>query len=327
MALISVIIPAFNSGPHLRETLESVLAQTHRETEVIVVDDGSTDGTPDVIRSFAGRIRAVRQKNRGIGAARNRGFQLSAGAYVAFLDHDDTWLPQALACQLVVAQRHPESGLVACDGVQFAGDEVLSPHLLWGPVAERLAESSNGEVTGRFYDNLIRGNLVLATTGQVLLPRHVFERFGPFSERWVAEDWDLWLRIAERYPITLHAERLIRYRFVPTSMSGPEHLRDIRWALRRIPVIRRHLHACAPSAAPLFRARLRETVREASREAYYLGRRSDRSVGRSYLARLVLFAPEHPVALLHLIMLCLPQRVVSSLSSAARTVRAWLSAA
>src|SRR5215510_10931971 len=75
MALISVIIPAFNSGPHLRETLECVLAQTHRETEVIVVDDGSTDGTPDVIRSFAGRIRAVRQKNRGIGAARNRGFQ------------------------------------------------------------------------------------------------------------------------------------------------------------------------------------------------------------------------------------------------------------
>src|SRR5262245_53826716 len=119
--LVSVVIPAFDAEAFLAETVESVLRQTWRRREVIVVDDGSTDGTPGVVRRFGDAVRYLRQENRGGGAARNAGASAARGDLVSFLDHDDLWAPETLERQVDVLRRRPESGLVACDGVKFDG--------------------------------------------------------------------------------------------------------------------------------------------------------------------------------------------------------------
>ena len=136
--LVSVIIPTYNSGPFVTETIDSVLCQTHPHREIIVVDDGSTDDTPARVRHYGSKISYIRQSNAGVGAARNIGIRAASGDYLAFLDSDDLWLPEKLEVQLAVAARYPDSGLIACDGEYFDGTTTLARHLLVGPTARRL---------------------------------------------------------------------------------------------------------------------------------------------------------------------------------------------
>ena len=106
--LVSVVIPTYNQQALLRETLQSVFAQTFTDYEVVVVNDGSTDGTSEYLRSLGKRIRLVEQGNQGIGAARNRGIDEATGKYVALLDHDDLWKPGKLEAQVLFMESHPE---------------------------------------------------------------------------------------------------------------------------------------------------------------------------------------------------------------------------
>jgi glycosyltransferase involved in cell wall biosynthesis len=106
--LVSCIVPVFNGERYLAEALDSVLGQTYRALEVIVVDDGSTDGTPAVVRTFGARVRCVTQPNAGLAAARNRGLAAATAELVAFLDADDLWLPEKIACQMERFRAHPE---------------------------------------------------------------------------------------------------------------------------------------------------------------------------------------------------------------------------
>ena len=115
--LVSVVIPVYDGAAFIAQTLDSVLRQSWPRLEVIVVDDGSTDETPERVRPFRDRILYLRQENRGGGAARNAGVAASRGDYLAFLDQDDLWAPEKLERQLAVARAHPESGVIACDGV------------------------------------------------------------------------------------------------------------------------------------------------------------------------------------------------------------------
>lgn len=121
---VSVIIPTYNRADLLREALESVVTQTFKETEVIVVDDGSDDSTPDVLHEFEGRIQAVRLSHAGISAARNAGMDRATGEYLAFLDSDDLWKPEKLERQLRFAEQHPECVLTYCDAHQFSSEGV-----------------------------------------------------------------------------------------------------------------------------------------------------------------------------------------------------------
>ncbi|HVN33854.1 MAG TPA: glycosyltransferase family A protein [Casimicrobiaceae bacterium] len=111
-ALVSCVIPVFNGEPYLREALASVLSQTHSAIEIIVVDDGSTDGTPGILEEWSSRITSVRQANAGPSAARNRGIEKARGEYIAFLDADDLWLPQKTESQLRRFEQNP--GLAVC---------------------------------------------------------------------------------------------------------------------------------------------------------------------------------------------------------------------
>ena len=110
--LVSVIIPAHNSAAFIEETLDSILAQPHRPLEILVVDDGSTDLTPQIVSGYAPEVRLIRQPQSGHPAARNTGIRAARGEFLAFLDHDDLWTPFKLALQFAAFYKDPELDLV-----------------------------------------------------------------------------------------------------------------------------------------------------------------------------------------------------------------------
>jgi glycosyltransferase involved in cell wall biosynthesis len=160
--LISCIVPAFNAERYLAEALDSILQQTYRRTEIVVVDDGSTDRSPDVIASFGPRLRAVRQVNSGPAAARNRGVDEARGEFIAFLDADDRWHPDKLRRQLAHFAERP-------------GLDVSVTHCrnFWIP---ELAEEAE-----RFRDHRIAQPAPAYLASTMLARRSVFERVGPFD--------------------------------------------------------------------------------------------------------------------------------------------------
>jgi glycosyltransferase involved in cell wall biosynthesis len=155
--LVSVVIPAYNAEAYLAEAIDSVLPQWYTNTEIIVVDDGSTDGTGLVAQNYGGRVRYIRRKNGGIGAARNTGVEHAHGSLLAFLDADDLWTPEKLALQLAVMAAQPDVDLVFGHVVQFqSGDGVALP--------EGLAHPAPG-----------------FSAGTMLVRMESFHRVGPFT--------------------------------------------------------------------------------------------------------------------------------------------------
>ena len=130
MPLVSVIIPCYNQGHFLGEAIRSTLDQTYPRVEIIVVDDGSDDRTPEVARSYSG-VRYVRQDNQGVSAARNAGFTLSRGEYVVFLDSDDRLRPEAIAANLAILDRERDAALCFGRTVRFHPDGKTNPAANW----------------------------------------------------------------------------------------------------------------------------------------------------------------------------------------------------
>lgn len=215
-ALVSVIIPAFNAAANIRLTLNSVLAQTYREFEVIVVDDGSSDATSAILEEFVARdarFQLVRQGNAGVGAARNTAIRKAHGEYIAPLDADDLWFPEKLEKQVAcIEQSGNETGLVYC----------------WSTsIDERggLAIDCSHTVEGRLRHALILRNIV--GNGSAPLFRAVaVEKVGPYLTRAEqggvqgCEDWDLYLRISECFGIRVVPEYLVAYRHAGSGMSA-----------------------------------------------------------------------------------------------------------
>ena len=127
--LVSVIIPVYNREKYLAEAIESVLAQTYRPIEVIVVDDGSTDGSADIAKRFGSPVRYYFQPNSGAGAARNRGIAVARGSFLAFLDSDDLWVEDKLTHQMAAFERHSDVDIVSGHVRQFYSPE-LSEHTM-----------------------------------------------------------------------------------------------------------------------------------------------------------------------------------------------------
>ena len=187
---VSVIVPVFNRPRFVREAVGSALAQEcPGGREVVVVDDGSTDGTPQVLASFGDRIRVVRQENAGPSHARNRGIAEARGDLVAFLDSDDVWLPGKLAAQVAVLDAAPQACLVHSDVEEFFEER---SGRAWTRRPEVLG--------GRVLRALLRRNFVHTMT--VVLRRSSLAALAgaaPFDAAYPpCEDWDLWLRLAER---------------------------------------------------------------------------------------------------------------------------------
>ena len=205
MAHVSVIIPAYNAESFIVDTVNSALNQTYKDLEVIVVDDGSKDGTLAALQPFGDRIRVHRQANGGVSKARNTGVSLSTGEWVAFLDADDLWLPEKIARQLAC----PGTPMVYTDRLNIGARGDL-------PELQSLATPMHG---GDVFVALLReGNFITNTS--VMIRRDLFEQLGGFSSRFNGtEDWDLWIRVAERHPIGFVPEPLVKYRFHAGSIS------------------------------------------------------------------------------------------------------------
>jgi glycosyltransferase involved in cell wall biosynthesis len=203
---VSVVIPAFNAAPFLAEALSSVLAQTVADHEIIVVDDGSTDDTPALLRRFIDRIRVLRQENKGVANARNRGISASLAPWVAFLDADDVWLPGKLEKQLDALRRNPDR--VACATAFTVVDSALLPVEVHSCAHEPDVQAL-----------LLRGNLI-GTPSTVVCRRSVLQEMGGFDNALSqCADWDLWLRICRKAPFVCVDESLVLYRRHATNMS------------------------------------------------------------------------------------------------------------
>lgn len=205
---IDVVIPAYNAAAFIEDALGSVAAQGECVARVIVVDDGSSDDTVRVVEEFGRRhpqlpVTCLRQANAGPSAARNRGLAQVKAEFVALLDADDLWAPDKLRRQLAVFDRPRFERL----GVVYCGYGLMSPD---GERLENRGFRLDPTVRGDVERRLLEANLIAGSASAVLVRRACLERVGTFDERLVcAEDWDLWLRIAEHYTFDCVEEELV----------------------------------------------------------------------------------------------------------------------
>ena len=196
--LVSVIIPTYNSGRFIAQAVQSVLDQTYRQFEIIIIDDGSTDATRDVLREFNAHIRYCYQENRGPSAARNAGIEIAGGDYICFLDADDTWMPNKLEVQLAFMAKHDDISLVFSDMEERDLDKRLPTSFLEKKVF-RSNIVSQIPIQDTFKKLLIE-NFVLTST--VMARKDCFVKAGLFDESLrVSEDRDLLLRITAYFKI------------------------------------------------------------------------------------------------------------------------------
>ncbi|KAA0222599.1 glycosyltransferase [candidate division KSB1 bacterium] len=194
--LTSIIIPTYNRAAFLREAIASVLAQSARDFELLIVDDGSTDDTAKMCAAFGGQIHYISQAHRGVSAARNHGIRLARGRLITFLDSDDLWTPHKLAQQLAWMQQH--SGMLLC-----YTNEIWIRH--GRRVNQKLIHRKYG---GWIYPYCLPRCII--SPSSVLMRRELFEEIGVFDENLpVCEDYDLWLRVAARVEVGFIDEPLI----------------------------------------------------------------------------------------------------------------------
>ena len=211
--LVSVVIASYNTEKYLGQSIESVLNQSYQNLELIVVDDGSTDATSELIEPYRSdsRLRYVYQDNAGQSNARNQGVRLAKGDLIAFNDADDIWYPSKLEKQVPVMARSENVALV------YTGRDRIDSE--GNPIEHRLPTQYRG---ANLCERLFERNFVPCNT--CLIRKAVFERLGGFNEQLErSEDWDLWLRLAAEYEIDFVPDRLAAKRFWPNQIS-----RDMR---------------------------------------------------------------------------------------------------
>jgi glycosyltransferase involved in cell wall biosynthesis len=200
---ISVVIPTHNYGRFLSEAITSALGQTHRPSEILVVDDGSTDETADIVKAFGERITYLRQEKAGVCAARNFGVANSTGAYIAFLDADDIWEPRKLEKQIEKFEADANVGLVHCGMREFDSvtGETLQFHL----------EGDEGWVANAHL--LFERPVINASGSSIVVTRTAFEKVNGFDTRLRnGEDWEFCYRVAREFKVGYANEPLVLYR-------------------------------------------------------------------------------------------------------------------
>lgn len=202
---VSVIIPTYNRAHFVIEAIESVLNQTFQDFEIIVVDDGSTDNTREALKKFGSKIRYTYQENRGVAAARNTGIRAAKGEFIAFLDHDDLWLPDKLSIQMDAFSKNKEVGLVYTDCVAFDKEGKL-------PKGDRIRPS------GWVFKQLFRRPFGLLTG--VVCKKECFNKCGLFNESFfTSDDYDMCLRISTKHKFLFIDQPLFRRRVHSHSLG------------------------------------------------------------------------------------------------------------
>ncbi len=270
--VVSIVTGAYNASQWIGETLQSVEAQTFRQFEHIVVDDGSTDGTAEIVRGYGG-VRLVQKENGGAPSARNAGIAAARGAFVAFLDHDDLWTPDKLERQVALHRAQPDLTWSYTDAVFFDSGT--------GEDLHRVRDFSTPH-SGRVFRPLLLNNFIPFSSSFVR--RDLFATYGGLDERPERrhiDDWDLWLRLAADEPLGYVPEPLLRYRWHgeqatqrmnlddalrhrldmlgdAVARAGVPHLRGAAQAAAHVAVGRLHLQrGDARRARKVFRAAVR----------------------------------------------------------------------
>lgn len=187
---VSIIIPTYNRGWVIKEAIDSVLEQTYKNVELLVVDDESTDNTTEILNAYGKDIQVLTQKNKGVSAARNRGISEAKGELIAFLDSDDLWLPKKLAVQVDFFQSNPEALICQTEEIWIRNGKRVNP------------KKKHKKYSGMIFNQCLP--LCIVSPSAVMMRRSLLKKVGLFDEHLPAcEDYDLWLRVSWQYPIYL----------------------------------------------------------------------------------------------------------------------------
>lgn len=196
MPRVSVIIPTFNRAQFISRAIQSVLKQTFRDFELIIIDDGSTDNTREIIELNNYRIRYYFQENKGVSSARNLGIQVANGEYIAFLDSDDSWRKFKLTLQMAFLEQNPDYKICHTNEIWYRNGKHLNQ------------KKKHRKFSGWILEQLLP--LCIVSPSSVVIHREVFDKIGLFDETLpVCEDYDLWLRIGVLFPILFLDKPLI----------------------------------------------------------------------------------------------------------------------
>jgi glycosyltransferase involved in cell wall biosynthesis len=218
MAKVSVVIPTYNRAQFLPETIRSVLSQSFRDFEIIVVDDGSTDKTREIVSAFP--VKYIWQENQGAPAAYNKGITLAKGEYIAFLDSDDLLLKDALGKGIELLDRHPETGFSY--GQFYLIDKKGTIHgLIKGPWKYSCVKTGKEEI-----GELILGNYISPHT---IVRYRCLEEVGLFDPAFKhgSVDFELWVRLLRRYAVAYIAEPVMKYRVHSDTITSHRSLEEI----------------------------------------------------------------------------------------------------
>jgi glycosyltransferase involved in cell wall biosynthesis len=220
MPKVSVIIPTYNRLSMLKEAVESVLAQDFEDMELIVVDDGSTDGTGEEMKGYGGRVKVLQHsENRGVSVARNRGILLAKGKYIAFLDSDDLWVKGKLKIQVTFLDDNPPYPLCYTDEIWIRKGKRVNPKI------------KHSKYSGWIFEKCLP--LCTISPSSAVMRKTLFSKVGLFDEALpVCEDYDFWLRVSARFPIFFINRKLIIKRG-----GHPDQLSQRSWGNDRYRVI------------------------------------------------------------------------------------------
>jgi glycosyltransferase involved in cell wall biosynthesis len=219
--VVSVLIPNYNQTHYVVEAIESVLRQSYCDYEIIVIDDGSTDNCAEALAPYSGRIRYVRQENRGLAGARNTGLRVAQGVLIGLLDADDRWAPDFLSTMVNLADSHPDAAVCYCAArsIDPNGDPLSQIFGVRPATPDPL------------YEILLRANFIIPST--VLLRKEPVLDAGCFDETLRScEDWDLWLRLLPKHSFIGCGEPLVEYRVHSASLT--QDPAGMRQALRSV---------------------------------------------------------------------------------------------
>jgi glycosyltransferase involved in cell wall biosynthesis len=212
--LVSVVLPAWNREQYIRGAIKSVLRQVHRNLEVVVVDDGSEDGTVDVVRRIADdRVRLITQPNQGAAKARNTGIAAARGEYIAFLDADDLWKPEKLVRQMTLFAQFPELTAVSARAelIDAAGRPM--------PGFTDTSQSRRYDCARNWHRDLLMHDNIIMTSSMVVKRQALLDVGGFFDERRiVSHDYELWIRLSEGRKFWVSTDVLVSYRMLQESL-------------------------------------------------------------------------------------------------------------
>ena len=188
--LVSVIMPTYNRAWTLKDAVDSVLLQDYPNIELVVIDDGSEDNTQELLETYKNEITVLRQENKGVSAARNKGIRQSRGEFIALLDSDDAWDKKKISCQMEFFKDHPEALICQTQEIWIRNGKKVNPKV------------KHKKPSGMIFEPSL--DLCLVSPSAVMMKRQLFDIKGYFNEKFlVCEDYDLWLRVSSTLPVFL----------------------------------------------------------------------------------------------------------------------------